>query len=423
MNHVLYSYHTCPLEEPGTGLAGGMNVFLRGLLSGLGRLGIETDVLTRGRGTAVEVTRPYRGVRIFHVPCGWEEPPTREGAYRSLPRFIGRAGEILGREHRKRPGAVSAHYWMSGIAALDTAVWDRPPGLVFMFHTVEGRKAGSGGGRPDVLSAARRDAEERLAREADRVVFLSDHDRAATEKVLPGASGKGVVIPPGVDDRFRRRRARRGGRREFGVPRDSFLFLLAARADPGKNVSTAVHAFLRLRGKGHRDAQLLIAGQEPPAGGVPGGVRFFGPVPHAGMPALLSASDAVLCPSEYESFGLVPLEAMAAGVPVIVPRHGYWGETILEEGGGVAYPPGGARKMADAMEEILRDGSARARMAREGRRIASRFTWETCTESWAELLSSAATPGNPRGTPRVPASPRRPSSARRGASCSRRMRP
>src|SRR3990172_5178282 len=74
VKHVLFSYHTCPLEEPGTGLAGGMNIFLRGLLPGLARHGIETDVLTRGKGDAVEITRPYPGVRVVHIPCGWEEP-------------------------------------------------------------------------------------------------------------------------------------------------------------------------------------------------------------------------------------------------------------------------------------------------------------------------------------------------------------
>ena len=396
MKHVLFSYHTCPLEEPGTGLAGGMNVFLRGVLSGLARRGIETDVLTRGRGGAVEVTRPYRGVRIFHLPCGWEEPPRRESAYRSLPRFIERAGEVLGREHRDPPGALSAHYWMSGVAALDAGVWDRPPGLLFMFHTVEARKPDRGEYRPDALTIARRDAEERLAREAHRVVFLSDHDLAATGKVLPRVTGKGVVIPPGIDDRFRCPPPREEGRRAIGIPRGAFLFLLAARPDPGKNAPAAVDAVRTLRETGCRRAHLLVAGPEPPAAGVPGGVIFAGPVPHAGMPALISAADAVLCPSAYESFGLVPLEAMAAGVPVIVPQGGFWGQTVLEEGGGVAYPPGSARGMADAMAGIMNDDSARARMADEGKRIAGRFTWERCTESWARLLSSAATRGNPR---------------------------
>ena len=105
------------------------------------------------------------------------------------------------------------------------------------------------------------------------------------------------------------------------------------------------------------------------------------------MPALLSAADAVLCPSEYESFGLVPLEAMAAGVPVIVPRDGHWGDTVAREGGGIPYSPPRPRGLADAMADMMGDAAARDRMADEGKRIAARFTWERCTESWARLLS------------------------------------
>lgn len=395
MKHILFSFHTCPLEEPGEGLAGGMNVFLRGLVSGLARQGIETDVVTRAKGAKMRVTRPYRGVRVVHVPCGWEEPATRESAFRALPRFIEKAGEIL-RARADPPDAISAHYWMSGVAAREVVrAWESPPGLVFAYHTVEARKPGGAAVVSAVLSAARTSSEKRLSREARRVVFLSEFDRAATAAVLPAAARKGEVIPPGVDDAFRRPPGREEGRRAFGIPPGAFLFVLAARLDPGKNVSAAVEAFLSLRGRRRRPI-LLVAGQGPPAGRVPRGVRFAGPVPHAKMPALFSAADAVLCPSEYESFGLVPLEAMAAGAPVIVPRDGYWGKTVRREGGGVTYPPDAPDGMAEAMSGFLEGAVPGERMSTEGRRIAARFTWEKCTDSWARLLSPAARRGSRR---------------------------
>jgi D-inositol-3-phosphate glycosyltransferase len=395
VKHVLFSYHTCPLEEPGTGLAGGMNIFLRGLLSGLATLGVETDVLTRGKGKGMEVTRPYRGVQVFHIPCGWREPANREMAYRALPRFIEKAGEVL-RLRGDTPDALSAHYWMSGVAARDAEAWERPPGLVFSFHTVERRKPKVAGHRSDSLSVERKAAEERIAREANRVVFLSGHDLAATGQVLPGVVGKGVVIPPGVDDSFRHPPPREEGRRVLRIPPEPFLFLLVARPDPGKNIPAAIEAFLALRGNGGGEALLLVAGQGSPTGVVPKGVIFTGPVPHARMPALFSAADAALVPSEYESFGLVTLEAMAAGVPVIVPRESSWGETVYREGGGAAYPSGSPRGLVDAMAGIMNDGAERARMAEEGKKVAARFTWERCTASWEKLLTSAATRDNRR---------------------------
>ncbi len=405
MRHLLVSYHTCPLEEPGAGLAGGMNVFLRGLLPGLARRGIRTDVLTRGTGRSVDVTAPWPGVRIVHVPCGWPAPASREGALGALPRFIAGARRLLA-SGGATFDAVSAHYWMSGVAAL--RLWPRPrPPLVFCYHTVEALKPGLERTPPGRLAAARARAEALLAREADRIVCFTRRDLAATRSVFPELSGKGAVVPPGVDDAFRAPAGRAAGRRRLGVPPGAFLFLLVARPDPGKNVAGAVAAFGGLAGAVARGERLLVAGQGRPAGRLPAGVIFAGPVGHGAMAPLYAAADAVLCPSLYESFGLVQLEAMAAGVPVIVPAGGYWADRIAREGGGLVYDPGAASGLADAMRAVRRDPELRARLSAEAARAASAFTWERCSASWARLLSRLARTGSPRRTPRAPAAPRR----------------
>lgn len=413
MRHLLVSYHTCPLEEPGTGLAGGMNVFLRGLLGGLSGHGIETDVLTRATGDEVVSTRPYRGVRVLHVPCGWKDPPSRETAYDCLPRFVERSRALLAGQGGPFR-VVSAHYWMSGVAA--RTLLPRPFPLVLVYHTVEARKAGSAEGPPGALSEVRRRAEEELSREANRVVCFTGEDLAETRRIFPAIAGKGEVIAPGVDESFRRRPPREAARRALGLPAEAFLFLLAARPDPGKNVDSAVEAFAASREVLGDRALLLVAGQDPPPAGSPEGVHYAGAVPHAGMPSLLAAADAALCPSAYESFGFVPLEAMAAGVPVVVPDSGHWGRTIRVDGGGLAYPAGDGSALAAAMARLHGDGPLRRRLGEAGRRIAAAFTWERCTESWARLLSSAATRGSRRGAPRARAAPRRRSTARRGVS-------
>jgi len=404
VNHLLISYHTCPLEEPGMGLAGGMNVFLRGLLAGLGPHGIRTDVLTRGKGTEEETTLPYPGVRIFHIPCARKEPPSRASAWEALPRFIEGAKEWLARS-KAAYGAVSAHYWMSGVAWL--GMGDTPgvsgifpggcrPPVVFMYHTVEARKEGPEGGPGDFLRRRRMEEEERLAGASARIVFLSRHDFERTGKLFPEVAGKGVVIPPGVDEAFRRLPPRQEARKKLGIPSEAFLFLLAARPDPGKNVEAAITAFRALRAESGERVRLLIAGQALPGPGLPEGATCAGTVPHAEMPALFSAADAVLCPSSYESFGLVPLEAMAGGVPVIVPEGGFWGEKIQAEGGGLTYPRGGDKGLAEAMRSVYGDKTLRSLLSEGGRRIASRFTWENCTASWAWLLPNVARPGSPR---------------------------
>ncbi|MGE5189518.1 MAG: glycosyltransferase [Gemmatimonadota bacterium] len=405
MRHLLVSYHTCPLEEPGAGLAGGMNVFLRGLLPGLARHGIRTDVVTRGTGRAVETTAPWPGVRILHVPCGWQSPPSREGALAALPRFVA-AARSLAASGPDAWDVVSAHYWMSGLAVLSLFPPPRPP-VVFAYHTVEALKARPRGTRPDRLLPARAAAEKTLAREADRVVCFSRRDLAATRNVFPQLSGKGAVIPPGVDDAFRRHPRRGEVRWLLRLPRRAFVFLLVARPDPGKNVAEALEAFRAARGAGRRGEILLVAGQGRPPGAVPEGVVFAGPVAHDRMPSLYAAADAVVCPSLYESFGLVQLEAMAAGVPVIVPARGFWADTVRREGGGLAYDPRQGRALADAMRALARDAALRARLAREAARAAGPFTWERCTASWARLLATLSTRGSRRETPRARGGPRR----------------
>ncbi len=379
------------MEEPGTGLSGGMNIFLRGLLPGLAAKGLKTDVLTRGKGTEVEITRPFPGVRILHIPCGWKDAPTRESAHGSLARFARGASRLLDAGGQAYD-AVSAHYWMSGIACMEAGM--RP--LAFTYHTIGARKRFSAAAPPGALSRVRMEAEKRLALEVSRVVCFSADDLAATVEILPAVEGKGTVIPPGVDDAFRTPPPRGPARRKRGIPDGAFLYLLAARQDPGKNVARAIEAFRVLRAEEGDRLRLIVAGQELPDGSLPGGAACAGPVPHGEMPALYSAADAVICPSSYESFGLVPLEAMAAGTPVIAPVTGFWGGTIRSDGGGLAYPPESASGLVDAMRAVRRDAGMRARLAEEGRRIAARFTWEKCTESWARLLSGPATPDSRR---------------------------
>jgi len=388
--HLVVSYHTCPMEEPGTGLAGGMNVFLRGLLRGFSRRGVPADVLTRATGDDAEMSSPFPGVRILHVPCGWKTPPTRRSAFECLDGFVDRSRRLMG-EYGIAPRAVSAHYWMSGVAARRLS--DAP--MVLVYHTVQARKPGADGRGAGTLPAVRRREEERLASEAARVVCFSEHDLAETGKVIPAVPAKGIVIAPGVDDRFRRLPPREVARAYVGLPAEADVLLVAARRDEGKNTAAAVDAFRRIREGWKRRLVLVVAGQGGPEDGGDG-ITFLPSVPHDGMPMLYAAADAVVCPSRYESFGLVPLEALAAGVPVAVPQGTYWGGKVRSEGGGVSYDPEDPRGLSGAILSLLSDPALRTRLSREGVRAASPFTWERCTESWERLLSSVSTPRSPR---------------------------
>ena len=368
-----------------------MNVFLLGLLRGLSKRGMSTDVLTRATGETVEVTAPFQGVRVFHVPCGWREPPTRDSAFASLDLFGDRC-RILMRGERIEPRVVSAHYWMSGVAARKLAVAP----MILCYHTVEARKVPAPGAGQGPLSSIRRAQEAELAGEALQVVSFSEHDLAENRRIFPELSDKGVVIPPGVDDRFRHLPPREVARAFLGLPQGGMIFLLAAREDAGKNAAAAVAAFRAMRDRWKGPATLLVAGQEGPEGGPGRDVVFLGSLPHAGMPMLFAAADAVVCPSLYESFGLVPLEALSGAVPVVVPEGTYWGDRIRSEGGGLVYPRDEPARFSAALLALASSPELRARLSMEGAAVAAPFTWEKCTASWEALLASVSTPGSPR---------------------------
>ncbi len=382
-----------------------MNIFLSGLLPALADQGVATDVLTRGFGGSVVVTRPFPGVRVFHLPCGWgTAPPTREGARRALPRFVSSARILLG-GRRFEYDAVSAHYWMSGLAArsvCDPPAKGRKVPLAFSFHTVEARKVRPAGTVPDGLALERAAAERGLAASVDSLVCLSSYDLAETVKLFPGIGPAGVVIQPGVGAGFRIRHARETARAALGLCMSGTLFLLAARADSGKNVEAAASAIGRLRSSGRADVSMIVVGQARPAGvQAVEGVRYLGAVAHAEMPAYYAASDAVVSPSLYESFGLVPLESLAVGTPIVVPETVYWGRRVMSDGGGLVYAPWSPFSLEEALGRIASDARLRQRLSAECRRIAAPFTWKRCASSWASLLSHPSRRDDRPGTPRL----------------------
>ncbi|HEY5996382.1 MAG TPA: glycosyltransferase, partial [Candidatus Deferrimicrobiaceae bacterium] len=375
-------------------------------------LGVETDVLTRGFGETAVVTRPVPGVRVFHLPCGWTKGSTdREDAWRSLPRFVASARILLGAGNRY--DAASAHYWMSAIAARalsgESGRRARAIPAAFCFHTVEARKIRAPGTIPGSFAGLRMAAEREIAGSVDSLVCLSSYDLAETVRCYPDAGPRGTVIPPGVDERFTSPPGRESARIALGRGAAGTLFLLAARDDSGKNTASAVEAVRRLRASnGGADVELIVAGSErPPGTEREVGVTFAGAVPHEAMAAYYAAADAVVCPSLYESFGLVPLEALAAGTPVIAPETVYWGKRLRTEGGGLAYDPADPGALAAAMGRFLAGDGLRERLSAESRRVAAPFTWPRCAASWASLLSRLSTRDGRPGIPRAPAAPRR----------------
>lgn len=340
MKHLVLCYHTDPLDEPGTNLSGGMNVFLRGLLPALS---CETQVWTRG--ASAQTLKLSHNVTLRRIPCGFGQPWTRECAFAGLPDFVRNAPRDF------RPDVISAHYWMSGVAARE--LFPTLP-MVLAYHTLQATK----GDVPDPLGRAR--AEAHLAGEAERVVFFSALDWGVSQRLLPPLQP--AVIRPGFEFP--------PGQPTFDLPK-GFRVLVAARDDPGKNLGAARAAVL-----GEPGTVLVVAGQE---GSNEERVRYLGSLPHARMADLYASVDAVLCPSDYETFGIVTLEALAAGLPVAVTPGGYWGRVLSFTGAGLVTP---LSELPRAVRELRQwDGE-------RGRQLAARFSLDRCAARWSSLLQA-----------------------------------
>ncbi|GMU57573.1 MAG: hypothetical protein AMXMBFR33_67190 [Candidatus Xenobia bacterium] len=334
MKHLCLSYHTCPLEETGTGLAGGMNVYLRGLLPAL-----EADTLVLTAGDRSEELGLGRA-RILRIPCK-SEPWTREQAFQSLPEFVRQARErILGLTFE----AVSAHYWMSALAAEELV-----PGLkpVVMFHSLDPRR-----------NPVRREAERRIAARAASVVFSSALDRAVSQASLPELT-RARIIRPGLEPIFYPRNQSQA-RQALGLPDDETLIGLVARDDPAKNAALARQVT--------RELGLTLI--EVP------GPRWPQGLPHQSMPDFYAAMDLVLAIADYETFGLSVLEALASGCRVLVSDRGYWGALGRRTGA----------VRVTALKDLGRNLQLALQAPPPDRALQSYFTWPRAARRWLQAL-------------------------------------
>jgi glycosyltransferase involved in cell wall biosynthesis len=401
----MVSEHASPLAALGGVDAGGQNVHVAALATALGRRGIETVVHTR-RDSATMPRRVALAPRatVDHVDAG---PPRTISKDELLPHMRAFAAELRAAWELERPDVVHAHFWMSGLAALEAA---RPLGIpvVQTFHAlgvVKRRHQGAG----DTSPSARLEIERRVVREADRIVATCSDE--VFELVRLGADRRRVsVVPCGVD--LCRFTTDGPVEPRPGLPA---RILAVARLVERKGVGEAVEALTQLP-----EAELVIAGgpdraeldSDPEvrrlrelAGrhGVSDRVEFRGRVGRAELPALLRSADVAVCVPWYEPFGIVPLEAMACGVPVVASSVGGLVDTVVHGVTGVHVPPRDPARVAEALDGLLGDPARRRVLGAAGaRRARERYGWDRVAamtlDAYSELTAAA---GSPAGSERA----------------------
>ncbi|HEY8584188.1 MAG TPA: glycosyltransferase [Capillimicrobium sp.] len=379
MRIAMVSEHASPLAVLGGEDAGGQNVHVAALSAALARRGCEVVVHTRRDSPLLpRQVELAPGVIVDHVDAGPAAPLPKDEL---LPHMAAFAEDLRETWADERPDVVHGHFWMSGIAALDAA---RPLGIPVAqtFHAlgvVKRRHQGAKDTSPD----GRIELEAGVARRADRILATCSDE--VFELLRLGARRRRIsVVPCGVDlARFTPDGPALD--RGPGVRRIVCVSRLVER----KGVGNVVEALAAVPG-----AELLIAGGPAPEEidrceeatrlralaaehGVADRVRLLGRVGRDDLPALLRSADVVACVPWYEPFGIVPLEAMACGVPVVASAVGGLIDTVVDGVTGVHVPPRRPDRLAAALHRLLTDDERREALGRAGaRRARSRYGWD-----------------------------------------------
>jgi glycosyltransferase involved in cell wall biosynthesis len=398
MRIAMVSEHASPLAAVGGVDSGGQNVHVESLARAVARAGHDVTVYTRRDSAELpDRVRTADGVLVEHLDAGPAAPVPRD----ELLPFVGQLGsELAARFATDPPDLVHAHFWMSGLAAL-SATRDLDVPVVQTFHALGVTKRRFQG-RQDTSPPVRIRMERALARDVDRIVATCTDE--VGELVRLGAPRNRItVVPSGVDvDQF----SPDGPAAERG---DRPRVLSIGRLVPRKGFDTVLRALV-----GVPEAELIIAGGpaadelagDPEAArltrlaerfGVADRVRLVGAVARPDVPALLRSADLVVCTPWYEPFGIVPLEAMACGVPVVASAVGGFLDTVVDGATGTLVPPRRPDRLAAAMRRLLAEPFWREAYGTAGvDRARSRYSWDRIAAAtlavYADLLGLGAAP-------------------------------
>jgi D-inositol-3-phosphate glycosyltransferase len=402
---AVISYHTCPLATLGGKSAGGMNVYVRDLSRFLGRKGIHLDVFTRSQDEHVPHVLHDLGFgnRVAHITAGAEHPLPKKELACFIPEF---ADRILDFSRKKdlEYDLIHSHYWMSGLAAEILAKsWQVP--VIQMFHTLGKLKQKIAQNAEEAEGEYRINGEFRAISIADKIIASTSTEKAQLESLYDAESAKIEIISPGVDlSRFYPIPPDEA--KEYaGIPLDKRMLLFVGRIEPLKGIRTLLKAFCYLQEKGGVEKNLCLVviggdleehdGKESKdmhllnqlrdEYGLKDMVTFLGKKSQDSLPYYYSAAEMVIMPSHYESFGMVALEAMACGTPVIASLVG--GLIHLVEDGVTGYhiPVDDPIALSERISGLLQDKALRYRMGHDAFAFAKKFDWEDITERMIQL--------------------------------------
>ncbi|MGH3095289.1 MAG: D-inositol-3-phosphate glycosyltransferase [Streptosporangiales bacterium] len=403
---AMLAVHTSPLDQPGNGDAGGMNVYMVEVARRLAQHGVETEIFTRKTASDLPPTVPVAdGVIVRHIPAGpYEGLDKNDLASQLCALCVG----MLHAEARHEPGyydLIHSHYWLSGqVGWVAKERWGVP--LVHSMHTmakVKNRMLAEGDraepesrviGESQVVSAADR-LVANTADEAHQLVELYGADPARTSSVHPGVDLHAFTPGPAAE-----------ARRRLGLPQDAVVLLFAGRIQPLKAPDVVLRAAARLvadrpglrdrlvvavvggpsgSGTGHPDALVRLAESL----GIGALVRFVPPASQEVLADWYRSATATVVPSHNESFGLVAVESQACGTPVVAAAVGGLTTAVSDGRSGLLVRGHDPRDYAAAVAALIDDPAHREHLAAGAVRHASRFSWAATARGVLDVYAEA----------------------------------
>jgi D-inositol-3-phosphate glycosyltransferase len=399
------SVHTSPLEQPGTGDAGGLNVYVVEVAKRLAERGVEVDVFTRAVSRdQPQVAELAPGVLVRHLAAGPFEDLDKSDLPGQLCQFT---FELLRTEAAHAPGRydlVHGHYWLSGqVGAVAKERWGVP--LVQSMHTLGRVKNAALAAGDAVEPDVRLRGEAEVVASADRLVANTDDEARQLIGYYGAEPTRVAVINPGVDLSVFRPGSQLAARRQLGLPEDGVVIVFAGRIQPLKAPDVVLHTAARLladfpgltgrltvafvggpSGTGRNDPDGLV--QLAARLGVAEQVRLEPPCPQPELAQWYRAATVVMVPSYSESFGLVALEAQACGTPVVAAAVGGLRTAVRHGYSGILVDSRDPSHYASAVRELIEAPARLARLASGAREHASRFGWSATVDSLLQLYSA-----------------------------------
>ncbi len=409
MRILMISDHADPLAKIGTKETGGQNVYVFNIANMLAKLGVQIDVYTRwDRATKQEVVEVRPNFRVIRVKAGPKSYMPRDDFLRVTDEFARGIKQRIERE-KIQYDSIFSHYWFSGIIGLDIAYTYNLP-LAHVYHSIgqmryEALQDGQPGAAANYLFfRTRADWERRIAQESTSIISTSPIERDDIVRLFEVPPEKITIIPVGVDTVQFKPYDKRAIRKRLGLPVDNPLILYAGRLEWRKGIGTLMQAMHELSKQWSDIGLYIIGGGSTKTSkrldsdeltrlhaiikelGIKNRVHFLGAKPQTHMAMYYAAADACAVPSYYEPFGIVPIEAMACGTPVVASRTGGMQYTVEDGATGHLVMPRCPVDLAAKLHIVLTKGKqVYSEAARH--RVLQHFAWPEIARSAAAHLS------------------------------------